>query len=133
MTRLFPTEIEENLLDLLSDHPQTLRNCALTCRRWLPRSRFHLLRAVSLRTREDLASLCGFLDVDPQCRQWVRSVVMAPIVEKDTQLVLETFPVPSLAALPNLRRWEIRGADMSDPSRRRALLCHKATLARLGY
>ena len=132
----FPTEVEECIIDMLSDRPRTLCRCALTCRRWLPRSRYRLLCFVLIKSRAGLASLCKFLDNHPHCRTWIRSVAVTPIVEKETLLLSGIFPTPLLSTrLPNLRRWEIRhrASGARVPSHEQSLSFHRATLTQLHY
>jgi hypothetical protein len=49
-----PPEILDCIVDLLINEPQTLRNCCLVARSWLPRTRMHLFRKVGFRTSADL-------------------------------------------------------------------------------
>ena len=50
-------ELEEQVIDQLSDNFSALRSCSLTCRRWLPRSRYHLFSAIRIRTKDELSQL----------------------------------------------------------------------------
>ena len=132
--RQFPIEIEENIIDHLSSRPSALLNCTLTCRRWLPRARFRLLYAVCIKSRAGLASLCCFLERNPHCQTWIRSVTMAPSVEEETLMLSGIFPIPLLSPrLPNLRRWEIRDGMTRICSEERSLCFNKATLIQLLY
>ncbi len=45
-----PTEVVDVLVSYIDD-PHTLCSCSLTCRRWLPASRFHLFRNLSIPSR----------------------------------------------------------------------------------
>ncbi|KAI0716381.1 hypothetical protein C8Q76DRAFT_405448 [Earliella scabrosa] len=45
-----PTEIVDVVVSHIDDRP-TLYSCSLTCRRWLPASRFHLFRNLSITSR----------------------------------------------------------------------------------
>ncbi|TBU33873.1 hypothetical protein BD311DRAFT_397206 [Dichomitus squalens] len=132
--RPFPTEVEELIIDILSDHPRALCNCSLACRRWFPRSRYRLLCSVSIKSRAGLASLCKLLDSHPLYRTWVCSVAVTPIVEEEALLLSGVFPTPLLSTrLPNLRRWEIihRASRSRIPSNEQSLSFHKATLTQL--
>ncbi|KAK7025447.1 hypothetical protein VNI00_015975 [Paramarasmius palmivorus] len=52
-----PPEIFDQVVDHLEDSPTDLKSCSLVCRDWVPRSRFHLFRSLSLPIEEvDLAS-----------------------------------------------------------------------------
>ena len=50
MVAELPTEVIEVLIGHIDDN-QTLYSCSLTCRCWLPASRFHLFRSLSIATR----------------------------------------------------------------------------------
>lgn len=133
-TRPFPIEIEENIIDHLSGKIASLFNCALTCPRWLPRSRFHLLVNVRIKSRAELVSLRHLLDRNPHCRAWIRSVTMAPAVEEEILWLCGVFPIPLMTPrLPNLRRWEIRDDTTRISSHERSLTFNKATLLQLLY
>lgn len=45
---LLPFDIVDLFIDELRDSLDDLRSCALVCRSWLPRARFHLFRSISL-------------------------------------------------------------------------------------
>ncbi|KAH9944671.1 hypothetical protein B0H21DRAFT_453841 [Amylocystis lapponica] len=48
MSHAFPPELCDRIVDFLWDERAALKNCSLTCRTWLPRSRHHLLRALTV-------------------------------------------------------------------------------------
>lgn len=125
-----PTEVEENAIDYCADDIATLRRCALTCRDWLPRSRIHLFSAIRLSTREDIHSLCDFLDAHPARRTLICSIIMAPTVsETRPAFLLETFPVQLLSRLPKLCGWALRNDLASD--RKRNVYHHPIILRQL--
>ena len=126
----FPTEVEEAVIDQCADDVGTLRHCALTCRRWLPRSRFHLFSAVCVSTPDRLWSFCDVLDAHPELRCLIESVTMAPGRSvKHPSCLLETFPIRLLSRAPNLRRWALRSSFSTD--RMRSVSFHSATLRQL--
>ncbi|KAI0073165.1 hypothetical protein K474DRAFT_1603825, partial [Panus rudis PR-1116 ss-1] len=47
-TRTMPPELADYTLDFLHDDAATLGSCALTCKAWLPTSRFHLFHTLKL-------------------------------------------------------------------------------------
>ncbi|KAI1785428.1 hypothetical protein LXA43DRAFT_847041, partial [Ganoderma leucocontextum] len=105
----FPVEVQEHVIDRSAVDVLTLRNCALTCRVWLPRSRLHLFSTIRISTQEDIYSFCDLLDAEPDRRMMVRSITMvANVCEKRSSCLLETFPVQLLSRLPNLRGWALR-------------------------
>ena len=129
---IFPVETEENFIDQLSDCVPALRYCALTCRAWLPRSRFHLLRSVRIKSEKHLEAFSDMLDKYPTRRSWITSVTMAPTAKgSNPRRLLETFPFALLANFRNLRRWEINQASVRKVARRATLFFHNTTLTRL--
>lgn len=65
-----PVEIWERIIDTVADdnlgpHGRDLLACCLTCRSWVPRSRFHIFTSVNIRTRSHLTSV-----VDCLSRHW---------------------------------------------------------------
>ena len=128
-----PLETEEDIIDQLSDYVPALRHCALTCRAWLPRSRFHLLRSVHIKSGQELEAFSDMLDAYPDRRLRVRSVTMAPeYKESNPRRLLETFPAALLAIAPNLCSWEVTQASMRSTARD-ILFFHNTTLTRLRY
>ncbi|TBU54950.1 hypothetical protein BD310DRAFT_1031446 [Dichomitus squalens] len=65
--RSIPVEVEEAVIDQCADDANTLCRCALTCRDWLPRSRFYLFSAVCISTPDRLWSFCDVLDSLRSC------------------------------------------------------------------
>jgi hypothetical protein len=47
-------EITDMIIDFLHDRPDALKVCSLVCRSWLPASRFHLFRSLTLRSHAPL-------------------------------------------------------------------------------
>ena len=115
MPPILPVELLENIIDQLNNDFDNhafaaLLNLSLTCRKLLPRSRYHLLSNLFLKTRKRLYSFCEFLDSNPRYRPLVYQITIAfdqsPFVK--TQTLIEHIPIP-LLALPNLRQWRISG------------------------
>ena len=125
-----PLDVQETIIDESADNVFTLRHCALTCRDWLPRSRFHLLSAVCISTQEDIYSFCKFLDAYTHYRTLVRSVTMAPVsTERRPACLAGVFSISILSRLPRLHGWVIR----NDPFRECKLKVsyHSTTLEQL--
>ena len=55
-TRRLPPEILDHIIDLLHDEPEALKQCCLTSKSWVPRTRRHLFANIELRSADDLAS-----------------------------------------------------------------------------
>ncbi len=107
-----PVEVEEGIIDKLHYHVDALRNCALTCRRWQPRTRYHLFAAIRVRMRDELFSLCTSLSQSPHLRPLVRSLTFhAKLGRDDPELatLFQMVPVPLLTSLPNLVCWKFSG------------------------
>jgi hypothetical protein len=51
-SRILPPELTDNIIDHLHDDPATLHSCALVNSTWLPASRYHIFRRVSIRIIE---------------------------------------------------------------------------------
>ena len=133
-----PVEVEEVIIDHLSDDTEALRNCALICRSWATRSQFHLFQAIRVKTRAQLYALSDHFDAYPRRRTLVHSITMAPDSPKELGYLLGIFPRALLSRLPKIRTWAVQGDSGDDPnttsdSRPRALSCHKTTLTQLRY
>ncbi len=106
----FPPEIEDYIIDQLHYDVEPLRQCALTCSRWLLRSRCHLVVVVRVRTMEQLFSFCAFITQYTHVRPFVRSVTLRPERDRPESVhLIETIPVPLLTLLPNLTCWSLFG------------------------
>lgn len=87
-TRILPTELCERIINFVAAmedraRVQTLCSCALTCRSWLPRSRFHLFRTVVLRSNSQLASLARTLKDSPLICKSVRNLTVVGAADSD--------------------------------------------------
>ncbi|EPS98889.1 hypothetical protein FOMPIDRAFT_1125604, partial [Fomitopsis schrenkii] len=69
---LLPAEIQDEIVDHLSEEPLALMACALTCRQWARRARMHLFRTVSVRDHSSLAQFELLLEADPKIARFVR-------------------------------------------------------------
>lgn len=111
MPYTLPVELQEKVIDELDDDFQALLNLSQTCRQLLPRTRYHLLSNLLLRTRERIQSFCEFLDSNPRYKPLVYRVTIAFDQNQyvKTHTLAELVPIP-LLTLPNLRQWRISGA-----------------------
>ncbi|EIW52401.1 uncharacterized protein TRAVEDRAFT_61340 [Trametes versicolor FP-101664 SS1] len=76
---VLPVEVFEEIIDAVGGfwRPQhTLKNCALTCRAWLPRSQLNLFRCIIVAPTgaEQLYRLAHVLDVSPHLREFVHEI-----------------------------------------------------------
>ncbi|KAI0713009.1 hypothetical protein C8T65DRAFT_574191 [Cerioporus squamosus] len=106
-----PLEVAENVIDLLSRHVRSLRSCALTCRGWLPRARYHLMASIRVQSREDLYSICDYFRSNPRMATLVRNLSVLPEKDEEALSLLDTTPVALLSRLPKLRSYTIRTLD----------------------
>ncbi|KZT08114.1 uncharacterized protein LAESUDRAFT_609320, partial [Laetiporus sulphureus 93-53] len=61
-----PIEVWENVINHLWDDQNTLKECRLVCRAWLPPSRFHLRRWVMIRTVNGVKAYAKVLKQTPE-------------------------------------------------------------------
>ena len=60
-----PPELSDRVIDFLHDDWRSLKACSLTCKAWLPASRFHLWNRVVLRCSSDGTDYAEFLKASP--------------------------------------------------------------------
>lgn len=78
-----PLEIHEAIIDAVGPHYAILRRCALTCRAWLPRCRYHIFRRPTLRSLAQLTLFSRALDVclvsiRPHAAEMVEDLILEP-------------------------------------------------------
>ncbi|KAM5538660.1 hypothetical protein V8D89_007689 [Ganoderma adspersum] len=126
-----PIEIQEHIIDHLVNDVVSLRNCALTCRVWLPRSRSLLLCAFRIATRSSWDAAIDYFQENDRMRPLVRSITMAP-APTERMWLLGTYPSLLFRMLPNLRRWEIRAPVDAEKGMPRVVF-HRTTLIQLRF
>ncbi|KAM5532934.1 hypothetical protein V8D89_013400 [Ganoderma adspersum] len=72
-----PPELCDQAIDHLWNDPDTLRACSLTCKDWLPSSRYHLFRNVRLRHSDDVTRFRALLDSNPTIAPCVRKLSLS--------------------------------------------------------
>ncbi|KAH9886227.1 hypothetical protein C8Q73DRAFT_283667 [Cubamyces lactineus] len=102
----FPQEIYDILIDHCRRDTPTLLQCALTCRAWLPRSRYNLYHIVILRQREQLTGFSRTLAIAPQIADLVQELVLAPPGEDQPTIVRSATAVLAYK-LPHMRKFSI--------------------------
>ena len=126
-----PSELAEVIIDNLNKHVRSLRACALTCRAWHPRSRYHILSSIRIESREHLASICEYFTSHPQMTELVRSILVAPAgSETNPRSLLEALPVRLLSQVRNLQRYSVRYSSTNTQSLC-AISLHPITLVRI--
>lgn len=116
-----PTELWEDIIDALSSNFPTLRACALTQRAWVPRTRRHLFKAVSLkgvdRCRGFQHIIHSSSSIGTGVAQCVRDVTLTEVrLRLDVPEDPEASDIPLLeevlSALPNVDCLRLVGADV---------------------
>lgn len=77
MSAILPPELDDRIIDFLWDDPPSLCNCALTCRAWLPASRYNLYHTIHLSTRRvfwDLVRTAIIATAPPPCFAFVQEL-----------------------------------------------------------
>ena len=96
-----PNEIQDYILDLLQDSKPTLKACALVCRAWVPRSRYHLFSNITLQGRS--ARVFEVLLKNPNCT--IQSCVHLAAYLRDTS---ETMNVANILQCLSPSSFDIR-------------------------
>ncbi len=106
---MLPQELYDEVLDHLVGQVRTLVTCALVCKRWLLRCRYHIYWKVHLRTRRQLGLFYRSLNADVSLCKIVASVsVHNPMHSPHTRytgdddLDLDIVSVLLVSILPNL-------------------------------
>ncbi len=76
-TTRIPPELCDQTIDYLWDDLESLRACSLTCKDWLPSSRFHLFRNLRLRHADDVARFRALLTSSPSIAHFVRKLSLS--------------------------------------------------------
>ena len=126
----FPIDIEEHIIDQLVDHFASLRRCSLTCKAWVPRTRFHLFGTIRIATKTAWNAVLDYFQNNPHMRPLVRSLLVAPTPTERTRL-LGTYPASLFQMLPNLHRWEMQVPVDAETNQKVSF--HPTTLIQLRY
>ena len=110
-----PIEIFEAIIDQTNDHAESLRQLSLTCKTFLPRSRYHLFSSICIRTVHQMETSREFLDCSPWVIDLVQKITLSVEVDDDGSTltnpnirVLDVVPIHLLSRLPNLRALKLR-------------------------
>ena len=126
----FPIDIEEHIIDQLVDHFASVRRCSLTCKAWVPRTRFHLFGTIRIATKTAWNAVLDYFQNNPHMRPLVRSLLVAPTPTERTRL-LGTYPASLFQMLPNLHRWEMQVPVDAETNQKVSF--HPTTLIQLRY
>lgn len=112
-----PPELYDRILDHLHDDPRALSACSLTCRSWLPTSRFHLFQGVRIHSF-DYECFLGTLRSSPVIGRYVTSLRLHDLRNPFLPDIMQILQSVATLALTQL--------DLSDATTMSTL----ATLAR---
>jgi len=117
-SRILPQELVDSIIDHLHDDPATLHSCALVSSAWLPASRYHIFRRVSIRlVPHDTShggkanSLYRIAVSSPDIAPYIRDLFVymgdQTVLARNQMTQLEEKSLPLLLRLlANLRRLE---------------------------
>ncbi|CCL99322.1 uncharacterized protein FIBRA_01338 [Fibroporia radiculosa] len=81
--RGFAPELCDQIIDYLWDDRSALAACALTCRAWLPRARFHTFCCVKVGGPVEFMRFSRLLDASPSVASFVRRIVVVSRTKLD--------------------------------------------------
>lgn len=88
-----PIEVVERSLDFLWNDPRTLSRCALVCKEWLPRCRYHFLHMIHLPDRKAFDHLReASFSTDPLATYLPMRDVTLRVIEDDRSPYVHTIP-----------------------------------------
>jgi len=112
-----PTETCEHIIDFcaydswLYCRPQTLRACALTCRAWLPRSRFHLYRGISLCNASHYHNFLSTVKANPLLSTFVHELDLGePVTLDDEKVIVTTTTTVPIEDIPTKKTLQLTGS-----------------------
>ncbi|TBU35415.1 hypothetical protein BD311DRAFT_1947 [Dichomitus squalens] len=80
-----PPELCDQTIDHLWDDLESLRACSLTCKDWLPGSRYHLFRNVRLRHSDDVTRFRALLTSSPGIAPCVRKLSLSADYDRSAE------------------------------------------------
>ena len=100
-----PITIVESMIDQfdVEEEREVLRQCALVCKAWLPRSRFRLFQIVYLKNTRQLNALCGLIERNPCLRRTIQYVHVSPYLSPSPQTDPHVDPNASLHNLAPIK------------------------------
>ncbi|KAI0672493.1 hypothetical protein C8Q78DRAFT_1027588 [Trametes maxima] len=125
---IFPQEIIDNFIDGCYDDTYTLRQCALTCRAWLPRSRHNLYYRIVLRRHEQLLSLSWSLSSSSELPELVLELVVEMPLETPATFVNEVCAVLA-RQIPRVRKLTVAQPRFVYPDARETVQISTSTAA----
>ena len=112
------------VIDALANDSRSLKACAITCRAFLRRTRYHLFRRNTIRTSYAAERFVYVLQCNPDCGGFVREFTL----QASGSAIL---PESLLPMLPNLRNVSFRGPSLSGSTYARLLSEVRRTVSTL--
>ncbi|KAH9938743.1 uncharacterized protein BXZ73DRAFT_3758, partial [Epithele typhae] len=104
-----PIEIIEQIIDELGAAQETaaLTRCIRVHKGWIPRTRIHLWRTLTVSSREQLPTICATFDRNPTLKSLVEVVRLEPdrSVKSHRRPFLVTAPILLLPYLIHIQAW----------------------------
>ncbi|KAH8092580.1 hypothetical protein BXZ70DRAFT_1039020 [Cristinia sonorae] len=110
-----PTEIWDRIIDDIRDHSdkRILIACALTCRSWLARVRWHLYQSVRIRSQEEAASVIRILSQHPILGGRMNNITITIDNPNDNQQWITLLPLQLAKHVHSLNSIGFTGVDPS--------------------
>lgn len=132
-----PPELSDRVIDFLHDDPAALKACSLTCKAWLPSSRFQLWNRVVLRYSGDGTDYAEFLKASPVITSCILDLTVEfptdrsgdTSRESEAKWMTETL-IPIFSTLRILRQLMFLGADFGEDAFL-AKICSSLSTARV--
>ncbi|OBZ74691.1 hypothetical protein A0H81_05632 [Grifola frondosa] len=83
MPRNFPVELIDHVIDYLRYDTHSLEACALTCRSWLPRSRYHLFWRILVFNPPQLLRLAQVVDGTPALGALIERLIVLELAPEE--------------------------------------------------
>lgn len=111
----FPPEVTDRIIDFLWADRTSLCNCALTCRAWVPASRYHLFHTLRIWSREAFDTLTHKSCI-PATAEMFRFVQHLSIRERSGPAFAHLVPPLLVSKLPNVTSMDIHDFSISTTS-----------------
>ena len=120
-------EIEERIIDGLQDSRIALRLCALVCRSWYIRSRYHLLHKITVTAVGNVHELSTYFHTRPGLGSLVSELQIVPDSSRHRNIIW----IPLARQLPRLRKLLLSNGGWSETSPH--ISFHQTTLTGIRY
>ncbi|KAL7284542.1 hypothetical protein ACG7TL_001834 [Trametes sanguinea] len=114
MSLAFPQELCDAIIDECRRDIPTLLQCALTCRAWLPRSRFDIFSTAVLHTQVQASKFASTTRSSPDLAALVEVLAIAPREFRELTSLIDWTCIALASVLPRLRRFTVVHPVLSD-------------------